>query len=93
MSHFFFAKKGWSDILKAMGKPQLTDRQKKAQEIASNPSDFKVCEGCDSIVGLSVTVCPNCHAYRFDSSKARVVDQAIYLGARKQYSVTSEDLK
>ena len=76
-----------------MNKPKLTKRMKKAQEIASNPSAFMVCEGCDSIVVLSVAVCPNCHAYRFDQSPARVVDQAIYLGERKKTSVSIKDLE
>jgi len=71
----------------------MSDRMKKAREIASNPTDFKVCEGCDSIVGAAVNTCPNCHAYRFDESPSRVVDQAIYLGSRKQTSVTTENLK
>lgn len=72
---------------------EMTDRMKKAQEIASNPTQFKVCEGCDSIVAVKASVCSNCHAYRFDDSPTRVVDQAIYLGARKKTSVTSSDLK
>jgi hypothetical protein len=76
-----------------MSKPEMTDRMKKAQEIASNPSQFKVCEGCDSICGASASDCPNCHAYRFDVSPSRVVDQAIYLGARKKTSVTVSDLE
>lgn len=69
-----------------------TERAKKAQEIASNPSSYKVCEGCDSIVGSAAITCPNCHGYRFDAEPTRVVDQAIFLGARKQTSVTVEDL-
>lgn len=67
-------------------------RLKKAQEIASNPSAYKVCEGCDSIVGSGAVTCANCHGYRFDEEPGRVVDQAIYLGARKQTSVTVEDM-
>ncbi|MGJ8673263.1 hypothetical protein [Rubritalea sp.] len=68
------------------------ERLKKAQEIASNPSSYKVCEGCDSIVGSGAITCPNCHGYRFDAEPGRVVDQAIFLGARKQTSVTLEDM-
>lgn len=71
----------------------MTERMKKAKEIAANPTGFKVCEGCDSIVASSASVCSNCHAYRFDESPSRVVDQAIYLGARKKTSVTTSDLK
>ncbi len=67
-------------------------RIEKAKEIANNPSDYKVCEGCDSIVNSSTTICPNCHGYRFDDGASRVVDQAVWLGQREQTSVTAEDL-
>ena len=76
----------------AMKEPINNERLKKAQEIASNPSSYKVCEGCDSIVGSGAVTCPNCHGYRFDTEPGRVVDQAIFLGARKQTSVTVEDM-
>ena len=75
-----------------MSKATNNTRLKKAQEIASNPSAYKVCEACDSIVGLGSTTCPNCHGYRFDTSDTRVVDQAIFLGTRKKTSVTASDL-
>ena len=67
-------------------------RMAQARRIAANPSAFKVCEGCDSIVGSVVVMCPNCHSYRFDGEAARVVDQAMQIGAREQRSVTAEDL-
>jgi len=72
--------------------PSSNDRASQARIIAENPVNYKVCEGCDSIVGVSVCICPNCHAYRFDSTPNRVVDHAIKLGSRKQQSVTAEDL-
>lgn len=75
-----------------MSKATDNPRLKKAQEIACNPSAYKVCEACDSIVGLGSTTCPNCHGYRFDASDTRVVDQAIFLGTRKKTSVTASDL-
>jgi len=75
-----------------MSKATNNTRLQKAQEIASNPSAYKVCEACDSIVGMGSTTCPNCHGYRFDSSDTRVVDQAIFLGTRKKTSVTASDL-
>ena len=64
----------------------------KAKEIANNPADYKVCEGCDSIVGSETVLCPNCHGYRFDDGASRVVDQAVWLGCREQTSVTAQDL-
>ena len=50
--------------------------------IASNPFDYQVCEGCESIVGSGTVICPNCHGYRFDNDPVRVVDQALILGSR-----------
>jgi RNA polymerase subunit RPABC4/transcription elongation factor Spt4 len=67
-------------------------RMAQAHRIAANPSAFKICEGCDSIVAASVAMCPNCHSYRFDAEAQRVVEQAMRIGAREQRSVTAEDL-
>lgn len=75
-----------------MSELQVSDRVQKAQMIASNPLDYQVCEGCESIVGSGTIVCPNCHGYRFDSDPIRVVDQALILGSREKRSVTLEDL-
>ncbi|MGB1937830.1 MAG: hypothetical protein ACPH5P_09610 [Akkermansiaceae bacterium] len=72
--------------------PHNQSRMDKAKEIANNPGNYKVCEGCDSIVGASASMCPNCHSYRFDEDNSRVVDQAVWLGCREQTSVTAEDL-
>jgi uncharacterized protein YlaI len=72
--------------------PQHQSRMDKAKEIANNPAKYKVCEGCDSIVGSGANLCPNCHSYRFDTDYSRVVDQAVWLGCREQTSVTAEDL-
>lgn len=69
-----------------------SDRFEKAQMIASNPMDYQVCEGCESIVGAGTVLCPNCHGYRFDGDPTRVVDQAMILGSREKRSVTAEDL-
>lgn len=63
-----------------------------AAKIAANPSGYKVCEGCDSVVGIGAALCPNCHSYRFDASPERVILQAKILGAREQTSVTVADL-
>ncbi len=68
------------------------NRATTAAKIAANPSGYKVCEGCDSIVGSGAAICPNCHSYRFETSPERVILQARILGAREQTSVTAEDL-
>lgn len=72
--------------------PSSSARQEQAAKIAKHPFQYKVCEGCDSIVGSGVTLCPNCHSFRFDTSPGRVVHQAELLGSREQTSVTSSDL-
>ncbi len=68
------------------------NRATTAAKIAANPSGYKVCEGCDSIVGSGAAICPNCHSYRFETSPERVILQARILGAREQTSVTADDL-
>jgi len=69
----------------------IDSRREKARQIAENPAGYKVCEGCDSIVGNQVVLCPNCHSFRFDDTPGRVVEQAGLLGSREQTSVTSSD--
>lgn len=68
------------------------NRAATAAKIAANPAGYKVCEGCDSIVGSGTALCPNCHSFRFDASPQRVIEQARILGSREQRSVTAEDL-
>jgi Zn finger protein HypA/HybF involved in hydrogenase expression len=74
----------------AMSAPE--SRKEKAIKIAANPSAYKVCEGCDSIVSMQSVLCPNCHSFRFDISATSVIKQAKMLGNREQNSVTSSDL-
>lgn len=70
----------------------LMDRARRAQKIVDNPSKYKICEGCESIVAVKVNICPNCHSYRFEDNQQSVVEQAKALGSREQQSVVSEDL-
>jgi len=37
---------------------------------------YKVCEGCDTLLGEEIPVCPICKAYRFDDSKERIITVA-----------------
>jgi len=75
-----------------MPDPSPPNRAATAAKIAANPVGYKVCEGCDSIVGSGAPLCPNCHSYRFEASAERVIHQARILGAREQTTVTIEDL-
>jgi len=71
----------------------LEDRAARARKIVGAPQNYKVCEGCESVVAARVVTCPNCHGYRFDESPDRVVEQANLLASRPQQSVTSADLE
>jgi hypothetical protein len=71
---------------------QRQDRSRKAEKIIADPSNFKVCEGCDSIVAARVAICPNCYGYRFDEDPSMVVEHARTLGSREQRSVVADDL-
>lgn len=67
-------------------------RVKQAEKISSHPEQYKVCEGCGSIVVTRAITCPSCHAYRFDATALRVVTQAKELAMRAANSVLSSDL-
>lgn len=68
------------------------ERLKQAAKILEDPSEYKVCEGCGSIVTVRTFHCPSCHGYRFDGSPERVTAQAQALAKRKANSVLSSDM-
>jgi len=70
----------------------LIERAQKAHKIIKNPRKYKICSGCESIVAQKVTICPNCHAYRFIVNESMVIAQAQELGKREAKSVLSADL-
>jgi recombinational DNA repair protein RecR len=72
--------------------PSSDNRLKQAEKITSHPEQYKVCEGCGSIVVVRAVTCPSCHAYRFDSTAIRVVAQAKDLAMRAANSVLASDL-
>jgi predicted HNH restriction endonuclease len=74
------------------GDAHLRERAEKAARIIAEPGNYKVCEGCESIVTRRVTTCPNCHGYRFDDEAASVVEQARLLASRPQRTVIDRDL-
>jgi uncharacterized OB-fold protein len=67
-------------------------RQRQAEKIVHHPDQYKVCEGCGSIVVARAVTCPSCHSYRFDNTAARIVSQAQALALRNPSSVLSSDL-
>ena len=70
----------------------LNERARRADKIVRNPEKYKICGGCESIIAEKVTICPNCHAYRFISDKNMVIVQAQALGTREPKSVVASDL-
>ena len=75
-----------------MDEAQLWDRFHKAEKIINRPQDYKVCEGCESIVKRRAATCPNGHSYRFDDNPKAVAFYAGVLASRDQLSVTEEDM-
>jgi hypothetical protein len=73
-------------------KEPLNERARRADKIVRNPAKYKICEGCESIVAEKVAICPNCHAYRFNTDEKRVIAQAQALGQREARSVLAADL-
>ena len=67
-------------------------RLKQAEKIATHPEQYKVCEGCGSIVVTRAITCPSCHAYLFDATSVRVVAHAKELALRAANSVLASDL-
>lgn len=76
-----------------MSQTHLAERAARAEKIIASAENFKICEGCDSIVTARVTSCPNCHGYRFNEDREEVVNHARLLASRPQTSVTSSDLE
>ncbi len=70
----------------------LAARAERAAQIIRQPENYKVCEGCESIVVRAATTCPNCHGYRFDDDPQRVRGQAEILGKRLPTSVPPSEL-
>jgi ribosomal protein L40E len=68
------------------------NRLRQAEKIVHHPEQYKVCEGCGSIVVTRAVSCPSCHGYRFDTSTTRIVSQAQALAMRNPSSVLASDL-
>lgn len=70
----------------------MTKREKQAFLILSDPSSYKICEGCDSIVTKKTVICPSCKAYKFNSDINTLKEHCIKLALNDQKSVQKEDL-
>jgi Zn finger protein HypA/HybF involved in hydrogenase expression len=76
-----------------MSDGHLAERAARAQKIIEAPQNYKVCEGCESIVTRRVATCPNCHGYRFNLDEHEIIAQAKVLASRPQTSVTESDME
>ena len=72
---------------------QPHDRARQADKIVKNPANYKICQGCDSIVLIKTHTCPNCASYRFQEGAASVIRQARLLGQRERRSVMPSDFE
>jgi hypothetical protein len=70
---------------------RLEERRRKAEMIAAEPHDYKVCDGCGSIVRIEAVMCPVCKHYRFDESPAVVAEQARLLGSRESQTLLLDE--
>ena len=68
------------------------ERARQADKIVKNPTQYKICEGCDSIVMAKSAVCPNCASYRFEEGVLQIIRQARVLGLRQRTTVLASDL-
>ncbi len=71
----------------------LEDRAARADKIVRDPSKYKICDGCDSIVLATAATCPSCHAYRFIEDRESVIIQARELGQRERRSLVKGDFE
>jgi hypothetical protein len=79
--------------LMALSLDSPEDRARQADKIVKNPANYKICEGCESIVLTRAHTCPNCASYRFQENSASVIAQARLLGRRERRSVMASDLE
>ena len=69
-----------------------TNRLEIATTISNDPSSYKLCAVCGSIVDKTVTNCPDCYAYRFDVDATHVADAALDYAVKPQQTVSHFDL-
>lgn len=70
----------------------MKQRRNQAAKILEQPEQFKICEGCESIVARRVVICPGCDSYRFEESSEAICEHARELAEREPTSVLASDL-
>jgi len=71
---------------------EKNDRLIQAFVILASPWNYKICEGCDSVVTQKTSVCPNCKSYRFDEDIDKLTSHVKKLAKSEQKTVTEDDL-
>jgi len=61
--------------------------------IAAAVREYKLCEGCGSIVARVCVVCPQCHAYRLCEDPERVRRAALALGRKRPEPLAYQPLE
>ena len=69
------------------------ERLQRADKIICDPGNYKICQGCESILTAEVPTCPNCHAYRFEGDETLVIAQARRLSGRERQTVLAGDFE
>lgn len=67
-------------------------REETAQFIIKHTKDYKICLGCGSIVPSKTNICNSCQAYKFNTNKDSVINQAILLATKEPRAITPESL-
>ena len=69
-----------------------TNRREIATTVSNDPTSYKLCAVCGSIVDKSAATCPDCYAYRFDADPSHVADAALDLAVKPRRAVCHFDL-
>lgn len=69
------------------------DRKELVNTIVNDAQSYKVCTVCGNIADREATVCPDCHAYRFNDDAKAVADQALNLVAEPPTVISRFDLE
>ena len=57
-------------------------RKNRVKTILEAPENFKVCNGCQSILSLTTVFCPFCKCYGFERDRNQVIAMAEFLSDR-----------
>ncbi len=69
------------------------DRKELVNTIVNDAQSYKVCTVCGNIADREASVCPDCHAYRFNDDARAVVDQALNLATEPQTVFSRFDIE